>query len=133
MSLLVIGLILLAGEATTCPVDLCRCGLQAWNCDDSGLRRVPHVEDAGVLFLSLRRCLLRDLTDDDMTRLGDVTDLDVSNQRGYDCVRDRRGLAWPTVRVTGLCAVSVLFLFLKKKKKKKKKKIFYIKNFFYIK
>ena len=121
MSLLVIGLILLAGEATTCPVDLCHCGLQAWNCDDSGLRHVPNVEDARVLFLSLRRCLLLDLTDDDMTRLGGVTDLDVSNQRGYDCVRDRQRLAWPTVRVTGLCAVSVLFLFFKKIKNKIKK------------
>ena len=107
MSLLAIGLILLVGEGTTCPVDLCRCGAQAWNCDDSGLRRVPRVEDAGVLFLSLRRCLLRELTDGDMARLGDVTDLDLSNQRGYDCVRDRRALAWPMVRVTGLCAVSV--------------------------
>ena len=114
MPLLVLGLILLGVSVcggSTCPVDLCRCGAQAWNCDGSGLRRVPSVGDAGVLFLSLRRCLLRELTDDDMARLNDVKDLDLSDQRGYDCVRDRRESVWPTVRVTGLCAVSVLFLF----------------------
>ena len=122
MLVLVIGLVLLAGEVCTCPADLCRCGLMAWNCDDSGLRHVPNVEDVRVVFLSLRRCLLLDLTDNDMHRLGGVTDLDVSDQRGYSCVRDRRRLAWPTVRVTGLCAVSVLFLFFLKKIKNKIKK-----------
>ena len=117
MPLLVLGLILLGVPVcggSTCPVDLCQCGAQAWNCDDSGVRRVPSVGDEGVLFLSLRRCLLRELNDDDMARLNDVKDLDLSDQRGYNCVLDRRESAWPTVRVTGLCAVSVLFLFLKK-------------------
>ena len=130
MSPLALGLILLyfsVGEGTTCPVDLCRCGAQAWNCDDSGLRSVPRVDDNRVLFVSLRRGLLRELTDDDMARLGgSVVALDLTDQRGYDCVRDGRALAWPTVRVTGLCAVSGLFLFLKKKKKS----LYY---FFYIK
>ena len=115
---LALGLILLGvlvSGATTCPVEHCQCGAQKWSCDDSGLRRVPPVEDERVLILSLRRSLVRELTDDDMTRLGgNVVSLDVSDQRGYACVRDARERAWSTVRVTGLCVVSFLFVFLKK-------------------
>mgnify|MGYP001546740864 CR=1 FL=1 len=127
---LALGLILLGvlvSGATTCPVERCRCGAQSWNCDDSGLRRVPPVDDERVLILSLRRCLLRELTDEDMIRLGDsVVALDVSHQRGYDCVRDVRALAWPTVQVKGLCAVSFFYFVFLKKIKNKNKKIFII-------
>ena len=99
----------LASAATTCPVEHCQCGLQKWSCDDSGLRRVPPVEDERVLILSLRRSLVRDLTDDDMTRLGgSVVSLDLSDQRGSTCVMDVRKQTWPAVRVTGLCTVSFL-------------------------
>ena len=113
---------------TTCPVQHCRCGAQKWDCGDSGLRRVPRVDDEKILIVSLRGCLLRELTDGDMIGLGEnVVALDVSHQRGYECVRNVRELAWPTVRVTGLCAVSVFFLFrfLKKNKKIKKKFIIF--------
>jgi hypothetical protein len=115
LGLILLG-VLVSGAATTCPVKHCRCGAQKWNCDDSGLRRVPPVEDKRVLILSLRRSLVRELTDDDMAGLGgNVMTLDVSDQRGYACVRDVRERAWPTVRVTGLCVVSVfLFVFFKK-------------------
>jgi hypothetical protein len=96
---------------TTCPVD-CQCGLQKWDCGYSGLRRVPYVDDEKVLIVSLRGCLLRDLTDEDMTRLGtSVVALDVSDQRGTSCVIDARKRAWPAVRVAGLCSVR-FFLFV---------------------
>ena len=115
LSLVLLG-VLVSWAATTCPVEQCRCGVQKWDCSDSGLRRVPHVNDERVLVVSLRGCLLRELNDEDMIGLGaNVVTLDVSQQRGYHCVRDVRELAWPTVRVTGLCAVSAFFISFKKK------------------
>ena len=111
-SLWIVLVVLVSGQ-TDCPSE-CHCGEQRWSCE-GGLRRVPNV-DEGVLAVTLRGCLMRVLTDRDMERLAtSVLILDLTRQRGVNCVMDARKKVWPTTRILGLCAVSFLYVFFKKK------------------
>ena len=107
-----IVLVMIVSGQTDCPSE-CHCGEQRWSCE-GGLRRVPNV-DEGVLAVTLRGCLIRAVTDDDMERLAtSVLILDLTRQRGVNCVMDARKKVWPTTRILGLCAVSFYTFFFKK-------------------
>jgi len=107
-SLWIVLVVLVSGQSN-CPSE-CHCGEQKWSCE-GGLRRVPNV-DEGVLAVTLRGCLMRTVTDGDMERLAtSVLILDVTQQRGVNCVMDARKRVWPTVQILGLCTVSFLYVF----------------------